>query len=67
MIWDFKGRRPHEILKIIESRLPYSLSFFQLEKFRQNFSKIKHRNYVRNMPRHKLRAVKLLIIAIEPV
>ena len=57
-------------------RLPYTYCIsrtlttchFTLEEFQQIFRKIKHRGpTVRNMSRHNLEVVNLLIIATEPV
>ena len=42
--------------------------FLTVEKYRKIFLKIKRRGPpVRDMPRHKLEVIKLLIIATEPV
>ena len=58
------------ISKSITSTLAaYTLEELEiLEEFRQVFLKIKRREpQVRNMPRHKLGVIKLLIFATEPV
>ena len=53
------------LIKSVELLRPI---LFTLEKFQQFFLKIKRRGPpVRDMSRHKLEAIKLLIIATEPV